>query len=213
MRNLKVLGLAFVAVLAMSAVVASAASAAKFNANSGGEDVIVHAKGSNHKFTTNAGAINCETATFLGTGFITPPTSTLDVSPSYGGCEFLLVLGVAVEMNGCTYHFNEPQSTGNPAVFTGTVNVVCPVTEGVEDKIRFSAAGCTVTVGSQSNLGTVTYTNEGGVVHVEANITGIKYTQSGTCLPNGTFTNGTYKGTAIATAENTSGEPVEVFIS
>lgn len=207
-HNMKMFGLALVAVFAMSAVAASAASAAKFQAASYPARVNATNSGA-HTFKAGAiGTISCNTATFTGTEFLSGASTTLEVEPEYSGCTFLGVVGVVVNTNGCTYNFNEP--TGTSPSFTGTVDVVCPPGEA----ISFTSGTCTVTVGPQTGLKTVKYTNEAnGTVKVVAAVTGIEYTGSGLC-PNepGTHANGEYNGTAIAHAQTEGGVKVNAFI-
>ena len=211
-HSIRMLGLALVAVFAMSAVAASAASAAKFN-HEAGAGVTARVTATNegaHEFTAGVvGTISCKKATFTGTEFLLSGQATVTVSPAYSECTFLGVSGVVVNMNGCTYKFNEPQGSASP--FTGTVTVLCPAGK----KITFSAAECTVEVGEQGPLSTLTYTNLAGppkAVKVVANVSGITYTASGVGCPLGEKNDGTYKGTAIAKAETKTGVIVGAFI-
>jgi hypothetical protein len=185
------------AVAAMAFVGVASASAAEFRANASEAKVVATNTG-NHVFTAGLiGNISCEEATFTGT-LVPVPAKTLEVEPNYKKCTFLGVTGVEVHTNGCKYLFQQPEGTGP---YSGKVNVVCPGT----NKITFGTASCTITVGSQSNLSKIEYVNkkatEPWFVEVIANVTGIKYTATGTCnnLP-GEHSDGVYKGTADAKA-------------
>jgi hypothetical protein len=212
-HSIRMLGIAFVAVFAMSAVAASAASAAKFKHEAGAgvtARVIATNEGA-HEFTAGVvGTISCKKATFTGTEFLLSGQATVTVSPAYSECTFLGVSNVAVNVNGCTYRFNEP--TGLTSPFTGTVNVLCPVGK----KIEFEASGCKVEVGEQGPLSSLTFTNGGTspnrFVTVTANVTKIAYTASGKCAVLGEKTDGTYKGTAKAQAETEGEKVVGAFI-
>jgi hypothetical protein len=212
-RNLKVMGLALVAMFAMAATMASAASAeesfvhtaeietgeltAKVMATNNGEGA--------HTFTAGLnGTISCNTATFTGTSFVTSPQSTIEVAPSYTDCTFLSVPAVQVNMTGCTYKFETPSNK------EGSVLVVCPKGQ----KIHFEASLCKVEVGPQT-VGNVTYTNlptTPASVTVTSKVTGITYTAGVGCAVPGTFNNGTYSGSAITTAITPGGIPVGVHV-
>jgi hypothetical protein len=210
-RHFKTLGLTLIALFATTAMLASAASAAEFN-HEGGEDARVIASNLNqgaHVFTAGLiGKISCSTATFTGTEFLSSPQPTVTVSPSYSGCTFLGVSNVKVNMEGCEYRFNTPTGTGP---FTGSVTILCPENK----KINFTAEGCTVEVGEQT-VSTITYTNQAGPpksVKVTSDAEKITYTGGLLCPgATGTHSDGTYSGTAISQAENTSEEIVGAFV-
>jgi len=211
MRSVKMFGLAVLTAFAMSAVVASAASAAEFfHEAAGTARVTAHNEGV-HKFTAGLiGTIECKKATFTGTEYVTSPQKTVTVTPNYEECTFLGIPGVKVETHKCAYRFNQPTGTGP---FTGTVNILnCPAGEEIE----FEATGCKIEVGTQGPLSSITYTNQltsPKSVKVAASISkSITYTASGTCTVLGTKTDGTYSGTAIADAETELLELVGVFI-
>jgi len=209
MRSVKMFGLTLLAAFAMSAVAASAASAAEFfHEAEGTARVTAHNEGV-HKFTAGLiGTIECKKATFTGTEYVPSPQKTVTVLPAYSECTFLGVSNVAVKMNECTYTFNQPTGTGP---FTGTVTVNCPAGK----KIEFEATGCKIEVGGQGPLSSVTYTNQSTTpksVKVAASVSKITYTASGTCTVLGTKTDGTYSGTAIADAETEGLELVGALI-
>lgn len=193
----------------MSAVTASAASAAEFFHEAEGTARVTAKNEGNHKFTAGIiGTIECKKATFTGTSFTTSPQTTVTVEPTYSECTFLGVSGVVVKTNGCTYTFNQPTGVGP---FTGTVTVNCPTGKAIE----FEASGCKIAVGPQGPLSTVTFTNLATTpksVKVAANVSKIKYTASGTCVVLGQKEDGSYNGTAISDAETEGGELVGGFI-
>jgi hypothetical protein len=108
-RNLKVLGLTLIVAFAMSAVVASSASALHFTS----EAETTELKGEQTetlKFTFLGGTLptECTTATF--SGIISASTVTqATVAPVYKGCA---VLGEVVpwDMNSCDYLFTIPNA-------------------------------------------------------------------------------------------------------
>lgn len=208
-RNLKVLGLAVVAVLATTAVMASAASAAQFH-HKGGENARTMASNVGqgaHVFTAGLiGSISCSTATFTGTEYLPSTSATVEVAPAYSGCTFLTIPNVVVNMEGCTYEF---YAEGPAPSYAGKVVIKCP--EG--KKINFTASGCKVEVGPQT-VNSVSYANQPSeTVKVSSNVTGITYTGSALCPgAQGTHSNGTYTGSAIATAETELGQTVGAFV-
>lgn len=209
MRSVKMFGLAVLAALAMSAVAASAASAAEFFHEAESTARVTGHNEGVHKFTAGLiGTIECEEAIFTGTEYVTSPQKTVTVLPEYKKCTFLKIPNVVVNMNGCTYTFNQPTGTGP---FTGTVTVNCPTGKSIE----FEASGCKISVSGQGPLSSVTYTNLATApksVKISASVSKITYTASGTCTVLGTKTDGTYSGTALADAETESETLVGAFI-
>jgi hypothetical protein len=208
-RNLKALGLALIAICAMGAVAASAASAVEFHS----EKTSTALSGSQvnvNKFTTDSGEITCAKATFSGTTSAvntTEPTQT--VTPSYSECHliFIFTFNVTVDMNGCAYvlHAN------------GEVDIECPTVEGKQKVIEVTAPSCTVTVPAQTGLKGVTYTNEGKgtgrTVTVNSNVTGIKYEEHGSACENETelTKNGTYTG-SVKVSGKVGSEAVGIWV-
>jgi hypothetical protein len=187
MLRTRVLGLALVAVFALSAIAASAAMAEKFHA----EKAPVKLTGTQleaHVFKAQAGTISCSKASFSGESLSTA-VAELNITAAYSECTFLGVVGVPVEMGGCSYQFLEPSAKKGKVSVVGTE---CTLTA---KPIKFTAAGCTVKIAKQANLGTIEYVNKGTgsgrQVEVIPDVTGITYTQSG-CLTNGEFHEGEY---------------------
>ena len=138
-RNLKALGLALVAVFAMSVVGASAASAAtEFHA----EKAPVTLTGSQHAgedvFTTDAGTVSCENASYVGSQ-ATATALTSSATPSYSGCHATFGLNTTIDVNECKYIFHSD---------TKKVDISCPSGK----VLAVTAPGCEITVGSQTGL-------------------------------------------------------------
>jgi hypothetical protein len=174
-RKLRVLGLALVAVFAMSVVAASAAQAAQFTSSSAGP-ISGEQIGEVNEFTTDVGQVECEIGTFTGTAATAASTQTINAN--YEECLVGGLVPATVSMGTCDYLFKA----------TGKVDVVC----GVGGKITVLAGKCTITVGPQTELGNVTYENNGSHLLVKAAVTGIKYTLDTGCNPTGERSNGTY---------------------
>ena len=168
-RNLKVLGLAIAAVMAMSAMMASAASAVpQFTASAYPATVT----GSNTKgsevFTTEGGKVECDS--HFVSHSLSGASSTLTVTPTYTNCE-AWGLPATVQTEGCTYvlHATEKVSSG---VYNNHVDIVCPSGKS----IKITTTICIVEVKGQNGLTTVKTTNSGGSVTVEPNVSSVAYT-------------------------------------
>jgi len=206
-RNLKALGLALVAVFAMSAVMASAASAeSAFKFKSEGTPTKLTGKqhAGNDVFTTHTGTVSCNEAKYSGEQVGTE-VSEVTVTPVYSECKAFGLFNVPVTTNGCVYTFKTGTKTG--ATYAGSVSIVCP--EG--KVIEVEAPGCTVTVGSQANVGGITFTNIGTTttreVTLDVNINTLKYEEHrpffGICSTNTVpTTGGTYVGAGVVTGSN-----------
>jgi hypothetical protein len=197
-RKLKVLGLTLVAVFAMSAVVASSASALHFTS----EAATTELKGEQteiNKFTIlgGTGVTECTTATFSGSTAAATVTE-VTVIPVYKNCTSLGETAT-VDMNSCDYKLTIP----NAANVHNPVHIECS-TAG--DKIVVTAPGCEITIFPQTPTGGgVVYETGGaaGATHdivVNSTVTGIHYTLHKGCLlltgqpTEHTFTDGTYTG-------------------
>ena len=223
-RNLKVLGLALVAVFVMSAFATSAASADSLTSESSPVTLTGKQVSSGDVFTLTIGTAKCKEIRYTAT--MSTPTTTFSLTPSFpvkttGGEQNCSTFGFPGEIhtNGCTYLFHIGAAT------TGTLDIVCP--EGKEVTITAGTAGttkCTMHVPAQSSLATVTYKNVGSLttreIELEFNITNIKYSHTegtglGKCA-TGSATTGSYVGKALLTGEEDKAlEPkhVGIFLS
>jgi len=207
-RNLRVLGLAFVAVLAMSALAATAAQAAPQFTCSAYE---CSATGSNtigsETFTTEAGGVQCdshftveEVGTTVGTGIQNAETK-VTVTPTYTGCTAFGFLGATVNVEGCDYVFTATEKIAE-GVYTHHVDVVCPTGQS----IKITAGTCKAEVKAQTGLTRVKTTNlANGTVTVQPEVGGISLnvTQDGFGCPfSGTGAKtGSYHGHVVVARE------------
>ncbi len=214
-RNLKVLGLALVAVLALTALVGSTAqanengkfTAATYPSTSSGIDT------GTHEFTAAGGSVKCSHGTFSGTSSEASTTQT--ITPVYEECTAFGFVGATVTMNGCDYMFHLT-GTGAGGSYNGNVDIVCPTGK----EITVDAGPCTIHIPGQNGLGAVTFTNatSGGISDIvnHANVSGIK----GSLVKNnflcfftaGPFTNGTYTGSTTITGKDSEGNPQSIDI-
>jgi hypothetical protein len=193
MRNLRILGLAFVAALALSAM--AAASAFATYDSEVATTTLSGSQTTTNVFTTNKGTVKCEVANFSGTqsgteksaGIFT--SATIKVHPTYEKCK-AFGLNATVTTTGCDYEFATAVSKA------ATVKILCEA--GKEIIVNGGLGTCVVKVKGQSPGGTVSFTNEGAEktrsILVTSGVTGIAYASSGFCGAEEAV-NGTYEGT------------------
>ena len=177
-RNLKTLGLAIVAVLAMSAMVASAAQASvEFTAPSYPATLSGN-QATTHVFTveTTSGdniTTTCTTASFHGT--ISGPNTAQTITPTYTGCT-AFGLEATVKFEGCDYVFHPGATTGTADEYSGTADLSCPAGTGPV-RVFDTLNRCEVTLSQQLGIGPVKYVTDttAGDVLVKAEVTGITY--------------------------------------
>lgn len=208
-HRLRVLGVSCVAVFAMSAVAASAASASFFNAETypvtiGGSQV-----GTN-VFKTSAGSVECAKATFSGKQ--SAKSETVEITPTYSECKAFGFVSATVTFGTCKYNFHAGTGTGSSSV--GTVDIV-PTGCG---PIVIKASICEVTIPAQTGKSSVTYTTVGAgktrEIEISAAVKKIKYTAGAGCPGGaGTKEDGEYTGKAKVKGTNGSGVQEGIFIS
>jgi len=176
--------LAIIAVLA-SAAFATGASAAEFHSE--GENTTLSGSQINtHVWKTTAGEITCLKTTIVGTQ-TTKTASSITFTPSATECHdnfFGSKVSSTVNFNGCAY----------VVYAAGTTDIVCPAGK----KIVISAAGCTVEIGAQTGLKSVSFGNTSGlrrIWHIIKNIAGFIYNHTGFTCGTGSGTTGTESGT------------------
>lgn len=205
-RKLKALGLALVAVFAMSAVAASAASAVEFHG--GAEPTKINATGvGNQTLSANGVNVVCSTSSFTS-GNVAQTTSSITITPTYSNCKVAGLFTAHVNFTSCDYTFNA----------SGTVDLGC-TTEGDTVDITatfFGSSVCTIKISEGTFAEAATYDNvtEGGKKHVTvtANAKGITYAETGGECGIGSGTNGTYTGNATVKGQNGAGEQVDVWV-
>ena len=210
--KLKALSLGLIAMIAMSAFVAINATA-----KTGGHFVSDEAHtlivgnetlGTEHRleFTTEGieGGIVCDEASYSGTAAEKTVTS-LSITPKYGKCHTTPESPgtTVVDVNGCTFTFTV--ASGEPVNTENTVDLLCPAGNTIE----ITHPNCTITVGPQNNLESVTYTTteEGGkhTITLDANVSFVTQYHAGICIFLGTSHKGALKGSATVKGTNTAG--------
>jgi hypothetical protein len=228
-RKLKALGLSLVAVFAMSAVVASSASAATDLLTTTKASALMTGVGQNHIFNiTGVASFQCTTSKFTATA--TNNSSEVTVDPEYSGkvnetphgtgCTASLGSATEVRTNGCHYKLSGVTVGGSTTVGgDGPVWIVCPGTSKIEIA---SSLGVTISIPSQTpTAGGVSYVNVpnhpgGSAVQVKATAEGITYTCAPvlTCAIGGIAMHGNnadYSGAVTMTGyEDTDGLPTPI---
>jgi hypothetical protein len=155
--------------------------------------------GTNKAFldTGSNGTVTCSTRSFAGSSAAVS-FEIMTLTPTYSGCK-LAGQTASVSTGGCSYEFHR---NGGFAIVGGGC---------AASPISFTAGGCTVTIGPQSGLSGVTYTNEGAgklsslITGGEAK--GLTVTAAGFgCSVPGTSSIGVYKAVDRFTAANSSGK-------
>ena len=210
-RNLKTLGVALCAVLALTAVVASAASAnytaSSYPTTGTGESAL-----GNDVFKTEAGNVECKSH-FEGT--LSASSASLTVKAKYTNCKAFGFLEATVNMGSCDYLFTNATGTGVLDQWTAKeIHVKC--TEAGKP-ITISAGTCKATVGEQTTAGSVDLTNNTAAkdVSVQATVTGVKYTvtEDGFACPfggTGAKTGATYTQGSAITFASTNGATIDI---
>jgi len=218
-RNLKVLGLALVAVFAMTAVLASAAQA-QVKATVGASSAILTGEviehptiGKSQTFTLSGGQkLSCEEV--KATGTVTNGATSITASPEYSKCtakigsEFHLV---TVTMNGCDYNFHGGVEVAGGTTFEKVeVDLVCPVGKEVEIHVYKNATSevsegelCTYKVaGFTNNNGNETHNVAGSPNDITITTTakGIATTRTGSLLCGAASTTAEYTGSTTVRA-------------
>lgn len=186
-RKLKKLGIAFVAVLAMGTVGASAAEAApQFTCSS----YPCQLTGSNTKgsevFKTEGGAMECDShwvSHSLGAG-----TSTPAFTVSTSGCEAFGYIEATINPEGCAYVIKAGTSNYH-------VDISCPTGKS----IKITSGSCKAEIKPQIGLTTVNPVNSGTGIILKWQLVGMAYTvtQDGFLCPfagTGNKTGMTYSG-------------------
>ncbi len=213
MRNLKAFGLALVAVFAMGAIAATAASANQFHSTAT-NTTITRTANANQNFQYEAKGQTVVCTTVGGSGTATAQTTTeITFTPTYSGCN---VPGIAfssaqVSMANCDYLFTIEASANQ-----GPVHVKCPETknakgEGIgQDQITitvkvFGVSVCTLHIGEQTPGGVADYSNpDASQVTVTPTQTGISGTRQGNAeCGEPTSTTGNYNGAVQVKGEET----------
>jgi len=195
--KLKVLGLAVLAVLSVSAVVAASAQADTFTASKYPTPITSSSAIGNDIFKTEGGDVECDSHL---RGSLASVSNSITMTGSYIECRAFGFLSATIFM-GCDYvlHVN------------GELDIECPAS----NKIIITAGTCEVQIGTQTGLSKVELSNGSGDINAKANVSGIKYdvTKDGFGCPfsgTGEKTGGTYTQGSSVTVSATNGASIDI---
>ncbi|HEX6152580.1 MAG TPA: hypothetical protein VFZ19_03570 [Solirubrobacterales bacterium] len=208
-RKIKALGLALVAALALTAVMASVASA-QFTSTkthtilSGSQK-----EKTNDIFSAGEGfgGMTCENMLLNGTTANLSESAWV-IQPSFEGCKDSFGRTVDVDNSSLTYTLTSGGGKGTMHVSGG---MTLTVTSG-------GSVTCTIVYKSPQTNNGFSYTNLGGTsgIEVTVHMTNVITTTSGgffNCgISNGEHKKGTYDGTWVITGKNTAGEAASINV-
>jgi hypothetical protein len=194
-RKFKALGLALVAICAMGAMTASAASALTFTTTAGAE--IKGEEVGNTVFTITGREVLCKDSTYVGTAPASAFT-TLTVTPTYKECEPLNATITGFGAGECDFLLHS----------NGVADLICAAGK----EVTINMGPCVTHIPAQTGLKSITYdtAESGGIKHLTLtlNITKIKETHTdGFLCPfegSGTTSTAVLEGAVTARAYNPS---------
>ncbi len=218
-RNIKALGLAAMAILAMAAFASSAMAEKPGTFTASSYPVHVFGEDTDDTFTVSGSVLNCTHGTFSGEA--KAASTSITITPVYTNCTKNSTEPATVTTNGCAYVF-EVGTMSNHAEAHGSVEIECPAGKSIEvhsyanhTTHTSGSSNCTITVGPQT-VENVLYTNkeENGIKHIHlesTNGTGIIVSTQihGSCSFGFTLTpSGDYD--AGVTVKGTNGVSIDV---
>lgn len=212
-RKIKVLGFAYVAILAFTSLAAAAAQADEEKVHIDANPAIVTGqsdfggKHHVHAFQLGQSEIVCTHSSLEGTveqpggG---PEQTPVDfvVTPQYSECEFTLTHTAAnIDMNGCKYLITG-RAAQTPSSTTAELRII-DCTPG--EQIQLTTPLCTFDVGEQGYLSHIVFSNSGGPatnekdIVTKVTISSILNEQTGAFCPGGNEHQGSNLNTAAET--------------
>jgi hypothetical protein len=229
-RNLKVLGLALVAALAVGAVGASAALGnasywLQTDASVGKTTTIVGEQTveNGDRFVGDGGTVRCKATHYTGQQ-VGPTVTTMTLSATYSGCKFGS-FDATVNGGNCDFliHTDTNGNTTNGS-FQSITTITCTSGDITINVTSVGTTKCVLHIPAQ-NLGTSVVMTNGtkgtGITDVTGhiNFTTITYTQTGgtglgACANLGSTEthNGLYEGVATQTGFNEAGEETNISV-
>lgn len=205
LRDLKFLGVALVAALGMGAMGSASASAEPFLFKSTSAHTTLNGEGEGTKMTVQGGTVECEEASFNGT-MAEEILGGITLTAGYENCTAFGGLAEAeVTMNGCVYVFEPKTKESSNYEVEGLID--CEEGEAIVVTVEIAGVTkCTVHIGAQEELETVTVEQKGSPGQIQASLTmtGIEYSQTaglglGACETAENEANGTYESAATVT--------------
>jgi len=186
MRKLKALGLAMLAVFAMSAVAAQGASAAASLTAESSPAALSGSALSPQVFKLTGLGVESVCQKVGVSGNVTSGSTTITVAPLYEDCKSF-GLTSTIDVNGCHFLFHITGTLTPNVSYDGSADLTCAAGSNIVITAGIIGNRCEVDVEPQTGLTTIEGFNKTGTpkdVEIKANITGIKYTvtkDEGTC--------------------------------
>ncbi|HST68031.1 MAG TPA: hypothetical protein VLI94_00045 [Solirubrobacterales bacterium] len=220
-RNLKSLGLAQIVVLALSAVVASAASAeGEYTAAEYPVTMTATSALGNDVFTTEGGTWECQ---YHYEATLTEASASLTAKVTTTGCKAFGFATATVTMHGCDYRYETPTAltthSGPPVTHTWTIPLKIACSPGSE--ITIIAGNCEIRIPEQTPGGHVSIAAKTNTpaspddITAQATVTGMAYTvvKDGFLCPfagTGEKTGATYNQKNPVTLSSTNGKSITI---
>jgi hypothetical protein len=208
-RKLRAPGLVLSAVVAMSALTASAAQAGEFTA----EEFPVTFTGTQlgkHQFKFESGTVSCAAVSFDGQ--LAAPANMLTLTPSYKECTTPGGAEIVIRMTTCDFRLHANQTLENDRV-AGSLDVQCAQAGDTID-IEEPETGCIVKIPAQNGLGSLVYTDHTMAkdFDIDFEVMNMEYGQNANC-PGGAevFNTGQYGGQSTITGDH-EGAGTGVFV-
>jgi hypothetical protein len=229
MRNLKALGLALLAVFALSAMAASTASASPnptWTPTEGpttlhGVSLPNEGPGKTNALTLPGigQEIVCTSTTLDAVGTLFGPMPEVQLTPTYEGCQTQNGW-VTITHNECRKRFYHLTTVPGTAHYTTTAQLICPQGKQLEIHTYLDAGHnfsvCTIDIPPQTFNGSFTVTNTPGMspttnsVIIEGTVGGLTYTVTNSgpapCNAHGTYFDGVTHTNITITGQNHFGE-------
>jgi hypothetical protein len=170
------------------------------------------------EFELDAGTADCAESGYKG-AMSSSTSSSITLTPEFADCDAFGFSNAEIDTNECAYVLHAGGKVGQN--FEGSVDIECP--EGNAIEVVAKSRGllkCRATIGPQSGLTSVTYTNEGSGnsrdVKLDLGLTGIKYTQhagegTGKC-ESGVFEDGEISAAPTVIGEDAEKEQVGIWV-
>jgi hypothetical protein len=197
-RQLRLLGLAVLTVIATGAVAATGAQAGFFTAGAFPATLTGQTVGGPHVLTTELGAMECEPKFH---GEQAGVAAEITLTPLYGTSCTIGGKVVHVIPNGCDYRLHAGMTLEADAV-AGFMDIKCPAGNRITVEITGMPI-CRMTIPEQNGIAGITYTNRTmfNDVDIDFNLGGLIYELDMGCPKMGAFANGTYVGTTTLTTD------------
>lgn len=235
-RKFKTLAVALVAVFALGAVVASAASAQQGFLTSTGNVTLTGTETGveKNRFTAFGGFTECPGSTYTGHkynvtphAFIPNGEATATLTPKYKEpCKGNNNTVETIDMNGCDYVVHIGETTEVAGTYGATFDVICPANKSITVTTWLSAAAhtsepgapkCTTHIPEQKGLKGAHATDTGnGTIDLTGTLTAISATQtriSILCLPGTSTNTAEFHLDVNVTGKNEKGEATSIALS